>query len=62
MGRVFCGLMFRHRKSQRRQIDPGEQSLTLTEGNRRKCQVEGIDQTGLQILPNRGNTASDLGK
>jgi len=54
------GLMFGHRKSQRGQVNPGKQRLTLTKGNWCKCKVEGIDQPSLQILPNSGNTASDF--
>ena len=38
----------------------GKQCLTLAEGNRCKCKLEGIDQPSLQILPHGGNTASDL--
>ena len=60
MRRVLRGLVLRHRKSQRGQVKAGKQRLTLTEGNRRKCKVEGIDQPSLQILPHGGNTASDL--
>jgi hypothetical protein len=40
---MFRGLVFRHRKPQRRQINTSQQCLTLTEGNRHKCKVEGID-------------------
>ena len=60
MRRVLRGLVLRHRKSQRGQVKTGKQCFTLTEGNRCKCKVEGIDQPSLQILPHGGNTASDF--
>src|SRR5580704_1538509 len=60
MRRVFRGLVLRHRKSQRGQVNTGKQNFTSTEGNGRKCKVERIDQPSLQILPPGGDTASDL--
>src|SRR6202453_4527921 len=60
MRRVLRGLVLCHRKSQCGQVNTGEECLTLTEGNRCKCKVEGIDHPCLQILPHGGNAAADL--
>src|ERR1700747_1490199 len=57
---VLRGLVFRHRESQRGQVNIDKQCLTLTEGNWCKCTVEGIDKPSLQILPHGGNTASNF--
>jgi hypothetical protein len=43
MRRVLRGLVLRDRKSQRRQVKTGKQCFALTEGNRRKSKMEGID-------------------
>src|ERR1700723_3200056 len=60
MRRVFRGLVLGHGKSQRGQVNAAKKCLTLTEGKRCKCKLEGIDQPSLQILPHGGDTASNL--
>src|SRR5438128_2340469 len=60
VSRMLSSLVLRHRKSESGQIETGEQCFPLTEYGRCKCKMQGIDQPCLQILPHRGNTASDF--
>ena len=60
MGRVLSGLVLRHSKSESAQVKTDKQCFSLTEHNRGKCKVQGVDQVCLQILPYGGNAACDL--
>ena len=51
MGRVLSGLVLRHSKSKSAQVKTGKQCFSLTEHNRGKRKVQGVDQVCLQILP-----------
>src|SRR5271156_3653636 len=60
MGRVFRCLAIGYRQSQRMQIQTVKQQFPLAEQHRRRHQVQGVDQSGLKILPYRRHPASDL--
>src|SRR5580692_1414623 len=58
--RLLSSLVLRHRKSKSGHVETGKQCFPPTEYDRCKCKVQGIYQPCLQILPHRGNTASDF--
>src|SRR5580704_6691985 len=54
------GSGFHHAVAEGREIQALEHRLAASEQDRRKCEVQFIDQAGLQILANCRDTTSDL--
>jgi hypothetical protein len=51
MSRVFRVLAIGYGESKRMQVQALKQRFTLAEEDRRRCKVQGVDQSGVQILP-----------
>src|SRR5260370_27604940 len=60
MSRVFRKIAIGHGKPKRTQIQFLKQQFPLTEQNRQRREMQGVDESGLQILPHCRDASSNL--